>query len=670
MESYLFIIFLIAAIVVSNLINRFFPSVSIPIIQLALGVCIAFLPGHEKLVLEPEMFFVLFIASLLFFDGKRSDKQSLWNLRKPILLLAITLVFITVVAVGYSVHWLIPSIPLAAAFALAAALAPTDAVAVGSLKEKVKIPHAILHLLEGEALINDASGLVSFQFAIAAVITGTFSILNAGLSFLEIALGGILLGLLLTLLKYLFVRWIRSLGMEDAVLHVLIEILTPFGIYLICEAVGVSGILAVVASGIAHSFSGKRLNPEIARLNMLSNNTWSVIAFVLNGLVFLLLGSQLPEIVETVWNSPEVNVWQALGYVLLITVILALLRFLWSVLIIKKGNFKVEEGEPLPLLQTALTLSLAGVKGAVTLATALSIPFLLEDGSMFPQRDLILFLVSGVILCTMLAANYLLPLLIRSEPYDDREETKTCIHILQNVIQELRRQEGEVEKLAMERVIREYMIRINQLREKLAGQGREQADDELHLALLKWQKEDIENLVKQGEISRKFAYRYVSRINANMLHRIVNPQERKALRAENRRIRQAERMLSLSDWTRKEKEGQGTNLRKIQLSSTAYILNKLKLIQTEKDGDTVQVREMIQEYEWRAAMFREDRNASDRSREEKEEQFQNIASLGFQIERDNIHRTFENDKLTREKAKELKQNVDLMEFGIKGSTIF
>ena len=184
-------------------------------------------------------------------------------MKKQILLLALGLVFLTVVVIGYLIHWLIPSIPLSAGFALAAILSPTDAVAVSAMSSRVKMPKGILHLLEGEGLMNDASGLVAFHFAVAATVTGIFSLTSASLSFLVIAIGGFAGG---AVLAYMIIRikvFIRRLGMENVTVHMLIQILTPFVIYLAAEHFHVSGILAVVAAGIVHSIEQDRKNCQL-----------------------------------------------------------------------------------------------------------------------------------------------------------------------------------------------------------------------------------------------------------------------------------------------------------------------------------------------------------------------------------------------------------------------
>ena len=334
---------LLFAILISNIINRFIPALSVPIIQVSLGVIIALLPIEFTLEMNPELFLIVFIAPLLFNDGIMADKKTLWKLRNPIILLAFGLVLLTVLVIGYLVHFLSPSIPLAAAFALAAALAPVDAVAVGALGKRIKIPHTIMGLLEGESLINDASGLVSFQFAIAAMVTGAFSLMRAGIELVVMSVDGVVIGLLFTHLKVRFVRWLRSLGMENVTLHILIGILTPFLVYILAEYCKVSGILAVVASGIMHSFDREKINPETAGLNISSDSVWGALVFVLNGLVFLILGTQLPTTIEAIWGISSMSKLKIISYIIIITLALMLIRFLWSLLTIKKDTYEPED---------------------------------------------------------------------------------------------------------------------------------------------------------------------------------------------------------------------------------------------------------------------------------------------------------------------------------------
>ncbi|MCM2674174.1 Na+/H+ antiporter [Alkalicoccobacillus plakortidis] len=398
----------------SNVIQRFVPFVPLPLVQIAIGVVISISPSGLHIPLEPELFFVLFIAPLLFNDGKVTPRDELWKLRRPILLLALGLVFATVVVGGTFIHFLIPSIPLPAAFALAAILSPTDVVAVGSIASRMHMPKGIMRLLEGEGLMNDASGLVAFKFAVAATVTGFFSIYQATGSFLLIAIGGLVSGALLAL----FIIWIKVLlrrfGLEDITVHMLIQIMTPFVIYILAEELGFSGILAVVAAGVVHAIERERSESRTLELQKVSDNTWSVILYILNGLVFVLLGLQVPDASRVVLEDPTFGNGAVIAYIFAITLVLLALRFVWLTLFWKKikplMTFKESD---LPKFRAITTLTVSGVRGAVTLAGAFSIPYVISGGSPFPERDLIIFLAAGTILLTLIIASIFLPILAK-----------------------------------------------------------------------------------------------------------------------------------------------------------------------------------------------------------------------------------------------------------------
>ncbi|MEO3946173.1 Na+/H+ antiporter [Gorillibacterium sp. CAU 1737] len=415
METFLLVLVLLILIGVSHLIGRFAPSVPVPLIQIGLGVGLALLPMAVHIELEPELFFVLFIAPLLFNDGRRTPRDELWHLRAPILLLALGLVFFTVLVGGWAIHALIPSIPLPAAFALAAILSPTDAVAVSSMAGRVHLPRRIHRILEGESLINDASGLVAFKFAVAAAVSGSFSLPKAALSFVVIAVGGVVVGSLVGLLIIRLGVWIRRLGMEDVTMHVLLQLVTPFIIYLVAEELGVSGILAVVAAGVMFAVRKDRATSPDYKLQIVSASTWSVLLFILNGLVFLLLGLLIPDVMKVIYHNEAISNGQVALYVLLITAMLIIIRFLW---IVGYARLRRNKNEEVTLRGIALT-SISGVRGAVTLAGAFSIPLFTDKGDAFPERDLILALAAGVILVSLILASVVLPLLAGKEPEEE-----------------------------------------------------------------------------------------------------------------------------------------------------------------------------------------------------------------------------------------------------------
>lgn len=677
LEVFELILLMLSAIALSNLINRFIPSLSVPIIQIALGVALTFLPMHVEVELNPELFLLLFIAPLLFNDGRMTDRRSFWSLRKPILLLALGLVFVTVGSLGYMLNALIPAIPLAAAFALAAALAPTDAIAVGALEDRVTVPHRTMKILEGESLINDASGLVSFQFAVAAMVTGTFSLGSASLAFVGISIGGIVLGLILTFAKQIFVLWLRRLGMENVTLHMLIEVLTPFIVFLAAEKLGVNGILAAVSAGVAHSLGYRKLNPEVAKLNIVSKSTWSVIIFVLNGLVFLLLGTQLPEIVKTVWESPDTNNVQIILYTLLLTVLLLAIRYVW-VLITgvwkpkeQASDFEHEDehaaikhpesGQTPGKFKSALIFSLAGVRGTITLASTLSLPFILDDGSAFPQRDLIIFLAAGVILWTLLAANYLLPLLIDGEEQNENEDVQAEMDILRNVVVSLNDQANAENASAMKLVAHSYNQRILKLKQT---ELLEESQRKLMIRTIEWQKEYASREAREQRVNPFMAYRFVRRLN-RLLYRITH--DRRYLSELRRLPRGTAKQL------RQYVDPSGTSLRDRKRSEenfkrgvSDYVIEQLNalLVSGEPGFEAEEIHVVLLRYE--QFKRRRDKNPEVPSlRRTSEEEMDELARIGVQLERDEIQRMFEAGRLSRAGMKNMKNNLLLMEHDLR-----
>ena len=647
---------LLSAILISNIINRFVPALSMPIIQVALGVIIALLPIEFTLQLNPELFMVVFIAPLLFNDGIMADKKTLWKLKNPIILLAFGLVLLTVLVIGYLVHFLTPSIPLAAAFALAAALAPIDAVAVGALGKRIKIPHTIMGLLEGESLINDASGLVSFQFAIAAMVAGAFSLMWAGIELVIISVGGVIVGLLFTYLKTRFVRWLRSLGMENVTLHILIGILTPFIVYLLAEYCKVSGILAVVASGIMHSFEREKINPETAGLNISSKSVWEALVFVLNGLVFLIMGTQLPTAIEAIWGVPSAGRLKIIAYIIIITLALMLIRFLWSLLTIKKDVYEPEDR--LSKIKASLIISMSGVRGAVTLATTMSIPFLLGDGSRFPERDLIIFIASGVILCSLLIANFILPLLLEKESKINMLafETEACIEIVNNVITQLNNQITEKNRSAVSRVIRDYYQRKSDLQRKQGGNLFDNKEEiNLKKMIYEWERQNTNTMLCNNEIDEFTAQRYLGILDR--LEDNISKSDKNPFKAAKKNISFAKYIKRFSD---KEQDEDVSKRQFYDLYRANDFLVLQKLKQMRETDNSHLVSKYISDYEFSLSIQNSRETAQDFESIEAVS-VEDIAALGFQIERDNIQMMFENGRISWETARQMRKNISLLE---------
>ena len=418
MESIEVALAMLLAVLASGYLVRVLPfSLPLPLAQIALGAAIAGVSSHG-VVLDPDIFFLLFLPPLLFLDGWRIPKDGLFRDKGIILELALGLVIFTVVGAGFLIHWMIPAMPLPVAFALAAIISPTDPIAVSSIAARVPIPKRLMHILEGESLLNDASGLVCFRFAVAAAVSGGFSLASASLTFLWVALAGLSIGVGLTLGVNAAQRWLSQQFGEDNGAPILVSLLIPFGAYLLAEHLHASGILAAVSAGITMSYvelSGR----ASAATRIQRTAVWDTVQFVLNGIMFVVLGEQLPHIlrgaVATVEESGHVNPWWLAAYALAISAGLATLRFVWVWGALKFSLFRRRySNEPIevPHWRIIAATSLAGVRGAITLAGVLTLPLLLADGSAFPARDLAIFLAAAVILISLIVASLGLPRLL------------------------------------------------------------------------------------------------------------------------------------------------------------------------------------------------------------------------------------------------------------------
>lgn len=446
METFEFILILLACVIVSAVLDQIISRVSLPLIQIGIGLLAGLLISDTSMFnLDSELFLVLFIAPLLFDEARHTDARRLWRTKWSVLSLAVGLVVAIVLVIGFSLHLMIPSITLTAAFACGAALGPTDAAAVAALGQTVHLTRRQKTLLSGESLINDASGVVSFQFAIAAVITGTFSLVDAGAKFAILFFGGILVGAVMGRVLRYAMRVIRARGYESTTVHVTYEVLSPFVVYLASEALGVSGILAVVAAGIAMAEPPTRLtSTSMTRHRFVSAGVWEVLIFLINGFLFVMLGMQLPLAMNPAITVDPTPTHVLVLYVLALTALLEGVRFVWtSVMELRsrdnengqRGTANVREA-----LRRAATLTVAGPKGAVTLSIIFTIP-VFANGAPFPNRDLIIFLTAGVILCTLLIADMTLPLLAPTPDDAPNENTlpleQARVEVLSLVIQEL-----------------------------------------------------------------------------------------------------------------------------------------------------------------------------------------------------------------------------------------
>ncbi len=524
MQTAYTVLILLMLVGVSRLLGRVIP-LPLPLVQIAAGAVLAWPTLGLHVALNPELFLFLFLPPLLFSDGWRMPKREFWRLRGPILTLAVGLVLFTVVGAGYFIHWLLPAIPLPVAFALAAVLSPTDAVAVSAIAQN-RLPAPLMHMLQGEALMNDATGLVTFKFALAAAITGVFSLANASVTFLLVACGGLAIGVALSWVVGRMRSWMITRGWDDPATHVVFMLLLPFAAYVLAERLGASGILSAVAAGMMQSWLD--LLPRQTSTRLLNRSVWSLLEFAFNGLIFLLLGLQLPDIIKAVVRL-EPTLWPTLMYrcldVVVIFMVLVALRFIWvqsiwrlSVLLRRlRGQ---EELTMVPTARSCWLLTVGGVRGAVTLAGVMSVPLLISEGLDFPERELLIFIAAGVILLSLIVACISLPLLLRGIPKspDDamraevreawRRTAEAAIHALEvEEVVDPQKQDAAQAALAAElkaRIMSEYRHQLEAFNDSAEAQAlasqMDHLESRLRLKALRAQRLELYSLRRHHEI--------------------------------------------------------------------------------------------------------------------------------------------------------------------------
>jgi monovalent cation/hydrogen antiporter len=381
-----------------------------PILFVIGGLLLGSIHGLPKVTLDPHLVFLFFLPPLLFpaalFTSWRDFRLNL----RPISLLAIGLVLFTTIAVAYLAHYFM-HLPLAVGFVLGAIISPPDAIAATAIAERLKIPRRIITILEGESLVNDATALVAYSFAIAAVKTGSFSLTHASGQFFVVGVGGILIGLAVGWLAQQFHKRV-----DDAPIEITVSLLTPFAAYLLAERLEVSGVLAVVTAGL---YLGRRM-PELLtfKTRLQGGPVWEMVEFLLNGFVFILIGLQLPTVLLAL-SGHEIPIQRLVWYALLISLAVILVRILWvfPAAYLPRLLFKsIRKRDPYPKWQHVTIIAWTGMRGVVSLAAALALPLTMDgtpDGPPFEDRDLILFLTFIVILATLVVQGLSLPLLIR-----------------------------------------------------------------------------------------------------------------------------------------------------------------------------------------------------------------------------------------------------------------
>ncbi|MFT8885081.1 MAG: Na+/H+ antiporter [Acetobacter papayae] len=390
-----------------------------PIILIVLGVGAALCGLH--IGIRPELFMFVFLPPLLFADAFRMPLREFREMRRAILFLAFGLVIMNTIVCGYIIHWILPVFSLPVCFTLAAALSPTDTVAVSSLLQGRRVPGRLLQLLSGEALFNDASGLVCFRFAMADAMTGEFSYRQAFGTFILVAFGGLFIGALVAWVASRINHELIRRKLDEARSQIVLVLLLPFAMYAAAEAAGCSGILAAVAGCMILKLSGSV--EEAATMTRLQANTvWNIVSYVFNALIFLFLGLQLPSLVMSARDLAQAHnaaFWQYGVLVVEVYGAMVVMR-LFGLLLCEAGRWAGARLNHMPYERTGfaanMLLTLAGVRGAVTLAAVLSLPMGLDGTPEFPGRESVVVIAAGVIILSLLCAGVGIPFCLRFIP--------------------------------------------------------------------------------------------------------------------------------------------------------------------------------------------------------------------------------------------------------------
>ncbi|RAJ76484.1 CPA1 family monovalent cation:H+ antiporter [Chitinophaga dinghuensis] len=398
------IVLIVLLIMLSNRIR-----VAYPVLLVLAGLAVSFIPGIPALKIDPELIFIIFLPPLLYEAAWATSWKELWHWRRIVGSFAFIVVFLTAISVAFVANTFIPGFSLALGFLLGGIVSPPDAVSASAILKFVKVPKRMSSILEGESLLNDASSLIIMRFAMIAVATGQFIWYQAAASFVWMVVGGVVIGLLIGLVFKKVHKWLPT----DVNMDIILTLVTPYAMYMGAEAVHASGVLAVVSGGLYLSYHRHEFLSGSSRLR--GENVWQSLVFLLNGLVFILIGLDLPEITAGLKNE-GIGFYQATGYGLLITATLIFGRMLaayGSLIVTRIASYFITVADRNPGAKAPVLMGWTGMRGVVSLAAALSIPVAFDNGVQFPQRNLILYITFIVILVTLVLQGLTLPILIR-----------------------------------------------------------------------------------------------------------------------------------------------------------------------------------------------------------------------------------------------------------------
>ncbi|MDR3241611.1 MAG: Na+/H+ antiporter [Lactobacillaceae bacterium] len=680
METLEIIIALVGLVLVGNMLSHFLKTIPVSLIQIALGLIVAVF-FHVEIELETSWFLLVFIAPLLYSDAWRFPKKELWALKGSIFGNAIILVVLTTVVGGVVVYWLVPELPLPVAFAIAAILSPTDPVAVQAIAKTAKLPANVLHLVAGESLINDASGLVAFKFALAASVAGTFSLVHATTEFLYVALVGALVGALIAIVFNAAMDFLAERGVHDVVFVVAVQLFSPFIIYLAAEEIHASGVIAVVVAAIIANLQTKTDVNYTGELHLIGVQTWNILGYLLNGTIFVILGIEIPVAMENfAGEMGQLSIYMVFWYSVATWLTVFGIRVLWTYVnqAIRVHTHKTEK----PSWRIAIVSGLTGVRGAVTMAGVLSVPMFIADGKTpFPERGLMLFISSAVIIISLLAAIILLPFFSeksskkagKAPVAKHMTEARAHIYILQSAVREIEQHRREANQAIAYDIMIRYQMKIRQIQLENMSVDKLNpmlaAEVELRKVGYDAERDALRTLLVEEQIT-EFVYSSETRRLDRMESELDNVGAYQTQKTYVKRLESLTRraLRALRVWMTDEDtdqlhaeyivaQGEGAKAAITAISEYLEHLDakKLKADQQVAHNLVISYRNRIEKARWADREFTDAQNEAVRME---------LEMVGLNAQRDAAQHLFEAHFISAETGLKLRQNINFTEAGL------
>ncbi|AMG63919.1 MULTISPECIES: cation:proton antiporter [Staphylococcus] len=672
-----FLLFITAVIISSIIYNRF-PKIPAAFIQIALGVCLFILPIPIHFKFDSEVFMFAVIAPLLFVEGTHVSRTKLMEYKKPIVLMAMALVFATVIGVGYFIHWIWPDLPMPAAFAIAAILCPTDAVAVSAITKGKMLPKGSMAILEGESLLNDAAGIISFKIAVTALVTGSFSAFHAIGQFIVSTILGILIGIIIgTLVVRLRIYLTANKGLKDNNTLTFIQLLTPFVVYFIAEELHASGIIAVVIAGLIHGLERDRLIRAQTELQMNYNQIWTTLSYALNGFVFVVLGFIVPEVVDEIIRVEPENIMFLIGITLSIAVAIYVFRYIWVYIWFKDfyapknvQSYLDDDSGSIPTRSRyAFIMTMCGIHGTISLSMALTLPELVGQQQHFEYRNDLLFIAALMVLISLILAQIILPLITPSAHETDFQGMSyqsAKIFIVQQVIDSFKEKSTSQPDIDYRPILNQYFNELSFLLNIEPDNKNTKELRRLEDIAEKIETETLERLIAKGSITKQDISNYRGVIEYSQFFReasFIKKLSRfiklfylrlKALKSSDKSER--------NDIRQKYQDG-FKHVQKIMRIVNHNII--LKMREEQHSGNVLEVSLVINRYTNLTQTLRQSASKI-KARQKNElivsnETQQSLKLQALYTQRDVLDKLIANNKITNDIAKQIRENINYNE---------